>query len=837
MEESLFSGVVERITFHNPENGWSVIRVSAMHDPKNIVTVVLHQAEVFAGASMDFYGEWADHPQHGRQFKASKVIEKMPSTNLALEKYLGSGLIKGVGPVIANRIVKQFKEKTLDIFEHKIQDLKKVKGISPKKLVAIKESWEKHKSIREVMIFLQDHNVSPHFAVKIFKAYGANSIKRVLANPYDLARDIFGIGFLSADRIALALKIPKDSDIRIRAAVEHTLQSAREEGHCYLLLNQMVTNTKELIELQDEDYLVTDQLEFMLKEKLIQKRNLTDYTLHQVVEAYYANSLFYDENYVSKRVKELSRQKDDSDEPRIQKWVSLFCEKEKIQLSDEQQDAVVQMAQHSFGILTGGPGCGKTTTTRVLVRLFLAMKKRVLLAAPTGRAAQRMGEVIGLPAKTIHRLLEFAPHLGGFKKREEEPLEGDVIIIDETSMLDVHLTASVLRAVPDHMQVIFIGDADQLPSVGPGQILKDLILSKAVPTFKLTKIFRQAEESLIIKYAHEMNKGQVPQIPSPFEFPEMWKDKTSCLFIDAEEATHEQLQFIQRAKQVIRKLKTSEEKSSKQIVSEKGFVGELSLNEHRELELSKNETQSLPESEAFQIPHKFKHVNWEKLSRADNELDELSAMLKKISPFSALNYGLTAQQTILKLVTETIAKYYSSDMEIQILSPQVRGSLGTQTLNELLQLNLNPPHPHKSQVQIASRLFRLGDRVIQTKNNYDLNVFNGDIGKIVDIDHEEGTLTVAYQDTEVIYPKEDALELQLSYAITIHKSQGSEFPCVIIPIATQHFKMLYRNLIYTGLTRAKTLCIFVGQRRALTMGIHNLSIKERQTALKQILQH
>jgi exodeoxyribonuclease V alpha subunit len=833
MQAEVFSGVIERITFHNPENGWSVVRVSPIQNPKEIVTVVLHEAQVFAGASCDFYGTWGNHPTHGRQFKAEKMVERKPASTAALEKYLSSGLIKGIGPVIAKRIVKQFKENTLEIFENNIKQLRKVAGISEKKLKIIRESWEKHKAVRDVMLFLQEHGVSTHFAVKIFKTYGAKSIARVMANPYDLARDIYGIGFLSADKIALALKIPSDSDIRLRAGLEHTLQQARDDGHCYLKLSQMLSQTSELLQIPDQD-LIQDQIGHMLKEKMIQKRIISDRTMHTTEEVYYANSLFFDEKYVAEKIQELLAQNVDVDLERVEKWVEHFCQHEKIKLSAEQQQAVIQISQHPFAILTGGPGCGKTTTTKVLVRLFMAMKKQVMLAAPTGRASQRMSEVIGIQAKTIHRLLEFSPHLGGFKKREEDPLDTDVLIIDETSMLDIHLTAALLKSVSLKTQVIFIGDADQLPSVGPGQVLKDLIFSRAVPVYALTQIFRQAEESLIIKFAHEMNKGKTPLIPSPFETPSLWRDQASCLFIDSEEATLEQLQFIARAKSVLSKIKQTD--TSITLESEKGIVGELAQNESQEIVLNKIKSIDMALSEdTFQIPNKFRHTNWDRLSNASGELEELSSVIKKISPFNTLHYGLTAQQTILKLVTDTIPKYYSPDIEMQILTPQVRGSLGTQTLNEVLQRTLNPAHVHKKEMTVAQRLFRVGDRVIQTKNNYDLNVFNGDIGRIIDMDFEGQQLLIDFNGTEVVYPKEDALELQLSYAITIHKSQGSEFPVVIIPIATQHFKMLYRNLIYTGLTRAKTLCVFVGQRRALTMAIQNLSIKERQTALREIL--
>jgi exodeoxyribonuclease V alpha subunit len=470
-------------------------------------------------------------------------------------------------------------------------------------------------------------------------------------------------------------------------------------------------------------------------------------------------------------------------------------------------------------ILTGGPGCGKTTATRVLVSLLEAMKRRVTLAAPTGRAAQRMGEVVGREAKTIHRLLGWAD--GRFKKNEDTPLETDFLVVDECSMLDISLTASLLKAVPDFCQVVFIGDYDQLPSVGAGNVLKDLIQSGTVACFRLTQIFRQAAQSLIIRYAHEINSGTMPWIASPFKDPSVWKKKTDCLFLDSDEATAEQLRFIKRIKAV-----TAVDRAEMGNDLDDPDLFEFRVREKVH-----------PYDTEIQIPEKFAHVNLEQVAAAENRVEELLAVLKKVHPWSSLHYGLTAVDVIQKLYLEWIPRYHGRSTEIQILSPMTRGSLGTVNLNRLIQETANPPGPGKSQITVGQRVFRKGDRVIHRKNNYELNVFNGDIGVITAIDAADLTLSVAFSADAppVLYRQADILELDLAYAVTIHKSQGSEFEAVIIPVMTQHFMMMFRNLIYTGITRAKKLAVFVGTRRALAMAVKNEDISKRQTALAQLL--
>ena len=454
-----------------------------------------------------------------------------------------------------------------------------------------------------------------------------------------------------------------------------------------------------------------------------------------------------------------------------------------------------------------------------------AMKKSVLLAAPTGRAAQRMGEVIGREAKTIHRLLEWKG--GEFKMNEEFKLKMDFLIVDECSMLDISLTASLLKAVPENCQVLFIGDPDQLPSVGAGNVLKDIISSEAVPCFRLTQVFRQAKESLIIKYAHQINRGETPYIDSPFKTPTVWKNGADCLFIDSDEATQEQLGFITRVKRHFDwHTEELEKLTSYKLESESSpfeFRVEEAIKSAYEVE--------------FVVPDKFKHVNLEQVQQSDVQVDALKSVVKKIHPWSSLHYGLSAVDSVVKLYLDWIPKYHGDGTEIQILTPMTRGSLGSGNLNRVIQAQANPPSEFKHQLKMGERIFREGDRVIHRRNNYDLNVFNGDIGKIIDINNEELTAVVSFypDNREVNYKKEDIMELDLAYAITIHKSQGSEFKTVIIPILTQHFKMLYRNLIYTGLTRAKDLAVFVGTRRALSMAIRQQDVSQRQTALEELL--
>lgn len=816
-------GIVQRVTYHNAVTGWSVLRVQSYNSPGEQVTVTVHQTKVFAGATMEFHGAWSIHPQYGRQFKASEAIEKKPASAAALEKYLGSGMIKGVGPKTAKKIVGHFRDDTLRVFEEEIERLTEVPGIAKKKLRMIEFAWREHRTIREVMIFLQGHGISTLFAVRIFKKYGEKSIETVSSDPYRLANDFYGIGFFSADKVALSIGLAPDSEERIIAAIRHVLSASREQGHCYLMVGQIRVETEQLLELELHERL--EKILILMKERdSLRVRSLPDNDgVPQL--CYYSKTLYYDEEAVARRLKN-QREPVEVNSAKITEWLARYCSNSNISLSDEQAGAAIQVVQQRFSVLTGGPGCGKTTTTQVIVRLLEAMRLKVLLAAPTGRAAQRMGEVIGREAKTLHRLLEWKG--GAFVRNEEQPLQADFLIVDECSMLDISLTASLLKAVPDGCQVLFIGDADQLPSVGAGNVLRDIIRSGVVPCFRLTQVFRQARESCIISYAHQINSGKTPGIDSPFKRPEVWKNGTDCLFLDSDEPTNEQMDFVRRVKRTF----------NLGVEQLEGVSCGMSSGE-TPYEFRTNELLGSAYEKEFVVPDKFRHVDLEKLAQSEGAINELKSVLRKVHPWSTLHYGLAAVDTVVKLYLEWIPKYYGRESEIQILSPMTRGTLGTANLNTVIQRAANPPQDDKPQLQVGERIFRVGDRVIHKRNNYDLSVFNGDIGVIKQIDTVRLVCVVAFfpDYREVQYQRDDIVELDLAYAITIHKSQGSEFKAVILPVLTQHFKMLYRNLIYTGLTRARELAVLVGTRRALSMAIRQQDTSNRQTALEYLLQN
>jgi exodeoxyribonuclease V alpha subunit len=807
-------GIVDRVTYHNPDNGWSVLRVLPFTNPRQQETVIVHQTKVFAGATMEFHGAWIIHPKFGRQFKATKAVERKPATTAALEKYLGSGLIKGVGPKTAKKIVHHFGKKTLEIFEAEIERLTEIKGIAQKKLEMIGEAWIEHRAIREVMMFLQSHGISTLFAVRIYKEYGDNAIEYVNEDPYRLSNDFYGIGFFSADKVAQSIGLALDNPQRIMAAIKHVLAASREFGHCYLTQSQIRTQVKDLIDLDLADRL-PGFLNRMQQDGLVMVREIEP-AEGSIEPCYYSKSLYFDELYVARKISTI-KNPPVVDTKRVDRWIGRYCRSKAISLSDEQAAAVRGIVCEQFSILTGGPGCGKTTTTLVLVKLLEAMKKKVLLAAPTGRAAQRMIDVIGRESKTIHRLLEW--QIGKFNKNEENTLEVDFLIVDECSMLDINLTASLLKAVPPKSQVLFIGDADQLPSVGAGNVLRDMIAAKTIPCYRLTKVFRQAQESLIIRYAHQINSGEMPYIDSPFKKPEIWEQKEDCLFMDSDEATQEQLGFIARVKRFY-EMNTTDGLTDSNLY-------EFRINEPL-----------VPYETELAVPKKFQHVNLENVLRAETRTDELLSVLRKVHPWSSLHYGLSATDVVKKLYLEWIPKYFGSDIEIQVITPMTRGSLGTVSLNKMIQESANPSKRGKSELQVGERIFRAGDRVIHRRNNYDLGVFNGDIGVIQEIDNDELTCVVSFFPDQrlVEYKRDDIPELDLSYAITIHKSQGSEFGAVIIPVLTQHFKMLFRNLIYTGLTRARKLAVLVGTRKALAMAVKNQDTSQRQTYLKKLLE-
>ena len=825
--QEVLRGIVSRVTYHNAENGWSVLRLQSYGQMGQVETVTVHQTKVFAGATMEFYGAWTIHPQYGRQFVAEKAIEKKPATAAALEKYLGSGLIKGVGPKTAQRIVRHFGAETLHVFENESERLKEVPGIADKKLETIKQAWDGHRVVREVMIFLQGHGISTLFAVRIYKKYGEQAIEIVEENPYRLATDFYGIGFFSADQVALSIGLARDSNKRVMAGIVHVLSASREQGHCYLTRVQICEKVETLLDLQMEARLdpVLSQME---QENQLKMRQLVSDD-GEPERCYYAKSLFFEERMVASVIS-CATWPIDCDKGDIATWLTSYVKDSKVQLSEEQADAVRAIVQQPFSVLTGGPGCGKTTTTLAIVRLLEYLGRRVLLAAPTGRAAQRMSEVIGREAKTLHRLLEW--QAGVFQRNEEKPFDTDFLIIDECSMLDISLSASLLKAVPPGCQLLFIGDADQLPSVGAGNVLRDIIVSATVPCYRLTRIFRQAQQSDIIRYAHEINRGVVPQIESPFKRPELWKNGTDALFLDADEATREQIDFVGRVKRHFKWQTEELERNAALQVTDDVSAPTPDLFTFRTAEAIRSAYEH-----DFTIPTKFQHADFLEITRATTAVKELKAVLSKIHPWSSLHYGLSCVDTVRRLYLEWIPKYMGKETEIQILSPMIRGSLGAANLNKVIQESANPPTAAKAQLQIGERLFRVGDRVIHRRNNYDLNVFNGDIGKILSINTEDIGCSVQFAPSNRIveYQRDDLVELDLAYAITIHKSQGSEFPVVIIPVVTQHFNMLYRNLLYTGLTRGRKMVALVGSRKALAMAVRREDSSLRQTALTKLL--
>ncbi len=710
------TGSVERVTYHNEQNGYTVLRfhVPGHSEP---VTVVGNFSAVSPGESLRLTGWWTTHREYGEQFKAVEYSVTRPATIAGIQKYLGSGLIKGVGPVTAKRIVEHFGVETLDVIESEISRLGEVKGVSRKRVEMIQKAWEEQRAIKDVMLFLQSHSVSTHFAVKIYKQYGADAISVVEKTPYRLAAEVYGIGFRTADQIARNLGMAVDAEERLRAGLQHVLMTATEEGHCYLPAGVLIERSAEALEVEDRAKLGAS-LEKMLDDGLLKVEEKGD------ERAVYLPPLWQSEQGVARRLKALIEKPVRVDLNRVGSWLDRVTETRGIELSEEQRRAIHLAAESRVMILTGGPGTGKTTTLRAMVDLFYAMRKTVALASPTGRAAQRLSEVTGREAKTIHRLLEFDPAAMRFKRDDQWPLEAGVVIVDEASMVDVVLANSLIKAIDELSQLILVGDADQLPSVGPGAVLQDLINSGAAPVARLTQVFRQAAESLIVQNAHRINRGEFPRLVKPGE------QKSDCYFIEAEEPDE---------------------------------VVDLVVN---------SVAKSLPKS-----------------------------------------FG------------------YDPMRDIQILSPMNRGRVGVNHLNDVLQTALNPPGAGKAELNRGNRIFRVGDKVIQRVNNYKLEVFNGDLGLVEAIDLEDQMLAVRFADRVVGYDFTDSLELSHGFAISIHKSQGSEYPAVVIPLHTQHYLMLSRNLIYTALTRAKKTVVMIGTAKAMGMAMRNLEATHRFTGL------
>jgi exodeoxyribonuclease V alpha subunit len=724
-QESI-TGVVERLTYYSQESGYTIARLQRP-GAKELTTITGSFANIQAGQTLQLTGFWREHPQYGPQFQVISYKETKPATITGIEKYLGSGLIKGVGPVTAKRIVAHFGTETLEIIETQIERLSEVQGIAKKRIKMIQSAWEKQKAIKEVMVFLQSHGVSTTYAVKIYKQYGDKAIETVTYNPYQLATDIYGIGFLTADKIARNLGVPTDSEFRYSAGMTHVLSEAAEDGHCYLPQPELIQQVVEKLKTDDhqpkEDALTTIIQNMTLNNELIRECS-EDKTL-----LCYKPTFFHTEQNLAQEIKQRLARPINPDIERVCTWIQRFTASRKIQLSEQQQEAVETAAYSRVMILTGGPGCGKTFVTRTIVELWKAMGKTIALAAPTGRAAQRLAEMTGLEAKTVHRLLEFDPKTRSFKRDRNSPLPQAAIIVDEASMLDLFLAYSLVEAVCENAQILFVGDIDQLPSVGPGQVLADLINSHRVPVVRLTQVFRQAQTSAIITAAHQINRGQYPRIEPISNTP-----SADCLWHGG------------------------------------GYEPE---------------------------------------------------------------HGV---QAICELIEQFIPSLgFNPSSDVQILTPMARGLVGTRNLNRVLQQLINPPKPDKVEITRGDLILRTGDRVIQLTNDYQREVFNGDVGFITNIDKEEQEVTIQYNERDVVYDYPDLNEITLAFATTIHKSQGSEYPVVILPMYTQHYMMLSRNLLYTGLTRAKKLAIIIGSQKAIGMAVRSVNQQQRYTQLQQKL--
>ena len=699
--------VVERITYQNPENGYSVLKVK-VKGYNDLVTLVGNLLEVPAGNVLACEGDWKVDKRYGSQFVVQTWEEVMPATTYGIEKYLGSGLVKGIGPKFAHLIVQQFGLDTIDVIETDIQRLHEVPGIGKKRVEMIRESWEKQKDIKNVMLFLQGHGVSTAYATKIYRQYGKESIDMVKENPYRLADDIWGIGFKTADSIASKMGYEKNDLRRCQSGICYTLNQLANEGHVYAEEEQLVQAACELLDAEDTP--IREALTKLIQTEELQTEG----------DAIYLPPFYYAEVGTSNRLLALLRvSEEDLFTPSFN--LQTLSQETGIEYDEVQLQAIQEAVRSKVMVLTDGPGTGKTTTTQGIIAALKHLRLRILLAAPTGRAAKRMSEATGMEAKTIHRLLEFNPK-DGYKRNDENPLEGDALIVDECSMIDIILMNNLMKAIPASMRLVLVGDIDQLPSVGAGNVLRDIIESQRIPVIRLTRIFRQAQSSRIVMSAHAINQGRFPDTSNG--------KQTDFFFIKKEE----------------------------------------------------------PEAVA---------------------------------------------EEIVNLVQNRLPKAYRQPVShIQVLTPMQRGVVGAAHLNTTLQQALNPSSIGLNRGGLS---FRPGDRVMQLRNNYDKEVFNGDLGYVESVNLEERTLLVHFEERLVEYEVSELDELTLAYATTIHKSQGSEYPIVVMPVLMTHYVMLQRNLIYTGITRAKKICVLIGTPKALAFAIRNLSVLKRNTKLKERL--
>ena len=715
--------VVERITYQNPENGYSVLKVR-VKGYDDLVAVVGNLLDANVGSVLSVEGDWKVDSRYGRQFAAQKWEETLPATVYGMEKYLGSGLIKGVGPKFAKLIVQKYGTDTFEVIEENVQALKEIPGIGPRRVRMIAESWARQKEVKNVMVFLQEHGVSTAFAARIYGQYGNESIARMRENPFQLADDIWGIGFRTADCIGEKLGFGKESYVRLRSGVMYTLSELADQGHVYATREQLTQRAAALLEAEEPSIVMT--LDQMLKDKdLIREDQVRE------EDAVYLPPFYYAEIGVAGRLRSEpagdrlwirlleARRKSGNDKLSVD--VGRIEQAVHMTYDQVQADAIRKAALAKVMILTGGPGTGKTTTTQGIIAAYRAYGLEVLLAAPTGRAGRRMSEATGLEARTIHRLLECKPP-EGYQKNGENPLKGDVLIVDECSMIDIVLMNALLKAVPDSMRLVLVGDTDQLPSVGAGNVLRDVIESGAFPVVRLTRIFRQALESRIIMNAHRINAGQLPDISNGRD--------TDFFFLSREEP--------------------------------------------------------------------------------EQAVAEIVDLVKRKLP----------------------ARYGVSSSVIQVLTPMQKGVVGATNLNLALQEALNP---EGEGLRRSGFVYRQGDRVMQVKNNYDKEVFNGDIGRIETVNPGERTLKVDFEGRLVEYDQTELDELVHAYAATIHKAQGSEYQIVVMPILMSHYVMLQRNLVYTGITRAKKILVMVGTKKALAYAVQNVTVTGRNSMLKERL--